>query len=504
MQYGFLIDHHRCIGCHACTVACKAENGVPVSNFRTWVKYQEKGRFPAVKRHFAVLRCNHCTKPPCVEICPVNALSKRKDGIVDLDRDACIGCRACMQGCPYDALYLNEDSGAAEKCHYCAHRVEKGLEPACVIVCPEQAIVSGDLHDPGSRIARMIAENETLIRRAEQGTGPNVHYKGVEPTLLRPGAAERPSTYLWSDRPPHKPEAWPSNVPTEPDVRTVLDAGHRVEWGWHVALYLVTKGVAAGAALLAPFLGLLGVRGFAADWLPELAALAFTLLTTFLLVHDLARPMLFFRLLTRPNTRSWLVKGGWILSAFGATVTAAIALRWLGATEAADALRWVNAALGLAVAGYTAFLFQQCEGRDLWQGSLVLPHLLIQAALCGAVLFLPFTDAPGELTPIVGAALVLHLAVMLMEQRKRHFSTENERQATGFLSVVGWGPFTSAYTAAKLVGCLLPAALIALSSLSAFAGAATLLYALAAACVLFGLFLFEHAFVRAGQLPPLS
>ena len=98
MQYGFLIDHYRCIGCHACTVACKSENDVPVSNFRTWVKYQEKGRFPAIKRHFAVLRCNHCSKPPCVEICPVNALSKRKDGIVDLDRDACIGCRACMQG----------------------------------------------------------------------------------------------------------------------------------------------------------------------------------------------------------------------------------------------------------------------------------------------------------------------------------------------------------------------------------------------------------------------
>jgi ferredoxin len=94
MQYGFLIDHRRCIGCHACTVACKAENDVPVGDFRTWVKYQEKGVFPAIKRHFAVLRCNHCTSAPCVTICPVNALEKRKDGIVDLDRDACIGCRA--------------------------------------------------------------------------------------------------------------------------------------------------------------------------------------------------------------------------------------------------------------------------------------------------------------------------------------------------------------------------------------------------------------------------
>ncbi len=504
MQYGFLIDHHRCIGCHACTVACKSENDVPVSNFRTWVKYEEKGRFPAVKRHFAVLRCNHCDKPPCVEICPVNALSKRNDGIVDLDRDACIGCRACMQGCPYDAIYLNEDSGSAEKCHYCAHRVEQGLQPACVVVCPEQAIVSGDLDDPKSRIARMIAENETLVRRPEQRTGPNVHYKGIEPTLLEPGAAERPDIYLWSDRPPHKPEPWPAHLPLEPDTRVVLDAGHRVEWGWHVALYLVTKGVAAGAALLAPFVGVLGVRGWAADWLPESVALVFLLLTTWLLIDDLARPMLFFRLLTRPNTRSWLVRGGWILSAFGLSVFATMVARWFGLDGTVTGLRWVSAGLALGVAGYTAFLFQQCEGRDLWQGKMVLPHLLIQAALCGGVVFLPFAEGSTGLMRVVGAGLMAHLALMVLEQRKRVFATENERQATAFLGVVSWGPFSSALFAAKVIGCLGPAGLMLLSGLGGVGTAAGGLLVGAGVLVLFGLFLFEHAFVRAGQLPPLS
>ena len=88
MQYGFVIDHERCIGCHACTVACKAENDVPVGDFRTWVKYTEQGVFPDVKRHFSVLRCNHCSDAPCVTICPVKALEKRDDGIVDIDRDA--------------------------------------------------------------------------------------------------------------------------------------------------------------------------------------------------------------------------------------------------------------------------------------------------------------------------------------------------------------------------------------------------------------------------------
>ena len=164
MQYGFVIDHDRCIGCHACTVACKAENGGPVGSFRTSVKYTETGRFPEIKRHFLVQRCNHCTDAPCVTICPVNALEKRPDGIVDIDRDACIGCKACMQACPYDAIYLNDDLGAVEKCHFCAHRVEKNLEPACVVVCPVEAIIPGDFDDPSSKVSRMTREHDTKVR----------------------------------------------------------------------------------------------------------------------------------------------------------------------------------------------------------------------------------------------------------------------------------------------------------------------------------------------------
>ncbi len=152
MQLGFVIDHSRCIGCHACTVACKSENDVPVGQFRTWVKYTEQGTFPQVRRSFAVLRCNQCTKPPCVTICPVNALAKGGNGIVDIDPQACIGCKSCMQACPYDALYINESSGLAEKCHFCAHRTEVGLAPACAVVCPTEAIVPGDFDDRDSRV----------------------------------------------------------------------------------------------------------------------------------------------------------------------------------------------------------------------------------------------------------------------------------------------------------------------------------------------------------------
>jgi Fe-S-cluster-containing dehydrogenase component/Ni/Fe-hydrogenase subunit HybB-like protein len=503
MQYGFLLDHHRCIGCHACTVACKAENDVPLASFRTWVKYTEKGRFPAVKRHFAVLRCNHCTKPPCVTICPVNALSKRTDGIVDLDRDACIGCRACMQACPYDAIYLNEDSGAAEKCHFCAHRVEKGLQPACVIVCPENAIIAGDLHDPQSRISRMLAENETLVRRPEQQTSPNVHYKGVLPEALQPGLAERPEMYLWSERPPSKPEPWPEDVATAPDVRTVLDAGHEVQWGWHVALYLVTKGIAAGAALLAPFLAGFGLTGFAEEWLPELVALFFLLLTTWLLVDDLARPQYFLRLLTRPNTKSWLVRGGWILTAFGAVTSAILGARLLGMERLADTLRWVNLPLGLATAGYTAFLFAQCEGRDLWQERALLPHLCVQALFLGAGALMPFAPRGSELMRWFGVGLVLHAIFVTLELRKQH-ATENARQAAGFLRIVQLGPIARPHQLGTSLGTAGPLALVLLAVPASMQPAAPLLLGLAALLAAAGLYGYKYAYVRAGQLPPLS
>jgi Fe-S-cluster-containing dehydrogenase component len=510
MQYGFLIDHDRCIGCHACTVACKSENSVPVGNFRTWVKYTEHGRFPEVKRHFAVLRCNHCTKAPCVTICPVNALEKRADGIVDIDRDACIGCRACMQACPYDAIYLNEDLGAVEKCHFCAHRVEKGLEPACAVVCPENAIIAGDLHDPESTISKLVKANDTLVRRPEQRTGPNVHYVGALPESLQPGEAQRPQMFLWSDRPNRKPEAWPISLPVLPDTRTVLDTEHKVEWGAGVAAYLVTKGVAAGVMMLAPFFGLFGVEGFVADYLPELIALLFIGITGALLVEDLYKPLAFIRLFTRPNWKSWLVKGAWVINVFVAVVAGSLALRWLGLNAAADALRLAGAACGVGVAGYTAFLFAQCEGRDLWQSKWLLPHLLVQAVMCGACVLLasgpPFWwfyqsefehDAERIAAKELGWArlilfiipVFLHLALAEWEARGRH-ATANARQGAAFMRIVRVLNYPSLQVSSGLLMTAIAAAVIApwLAWIPAIAG----------------LYLYEHTYIRAGQLPPLS
>ncbi|MBK8098121.1 MAG: polysulfide reductase NrfD [Planctomycetes bacterium] len=504
MQYGFVLDQRRCIGCHACTVACKSENEVPLGDFRTWVKYTEVGSFPQVRRHFAVLRCNQCTNAPCVTICPVVALDKRPDGIVDLDKDVCIGCKSCMQACPYDALYLNEDTGGAEKCHFCAHRVERGLKPACEVVCPEEAIISGDLHDPQSRVSRLIRDVGGQVRAPEQATGPNVIYLGAHAASLQPGSARESAMYLWSDRrlpPPPMPESAIEQF-QRPDAHVALDVDHKLHWGWKVAAYLVTKGIAAGAAMWAPFVAFMPADPAIRHWLPEILALVFTTVTTILLVVDLKRPRLFLTILTRPNHKSWLVRGAFVLMAFGALTTAIVAARLLGLDGLADGLRWTNLVAASMAAAYTAFLFAQCEGRDLWQNTRVLlPHLIVQALLLGGIALLPFI-ADGKLAAVVFALALLHHGLGLLE-RHGHHETRNAQMAAMLLPTVSawpgsrWSAFHLGLALTTATGAL--PALLALGNL-----AHPVALAVNAMACWTGLFLYERAYVRAGQLPPLS
>lgn len=501
MQYGFVIDQDACIGCHACTVACKAENDVPVGGFRTNVKYVEIGKFPEIKRNFLVQRCNHCTDAPCVTICPVNALKKRPDGIVDVDRDACIGCRACMQACPYDAIYLNEDLGAVEKCHFCAHRIEKGLEPACVTVCPVGAIIPGDFHDPESRVSLISRAKVLSARRPEQGTGPNVKYIGANEVALKPGSASKGSQYIWSQRRPTKPDPWPAEVATVSNAREVLNAEHKVEWGWTVGLYLLTKGIAAGAAMLAPFLALAGHAKTMQWWLPEAIALFFTAVTVFLLIEDLAKPMHFYKLFTRPNKDSWLVKGGIILTAFAAVSALIILFGFLGPPLNAfvQGLRWVNAFVGILVATYTAFLFRQCKGRDLWEAGRMELHLFGQSLAAGAAFY--FLVGAGNTITVAG--LVFGALVILAHHRQPVDAgdrTDNFTQAMGFLHEARFGGLRIAQTASWLIPTL--AVMGGLSLL--FPSHAAVPLAVAGALALAVMLLYELAFVRAGQLPPLS
>jgi hypothetical protein len=170
---------------------------------------------------------------------------------------------------------------------------------------------------------------------------------------------------------------------------------------------------------------------------------------------------------------------------------------------AIGALRWINAVLGLGVAGYTAFLFQQCEGRDLWQEPRLLPHLLVQALFLGAVSLAPFADEPTLLARICIAGLIVHTAFVALELRgKAH--TANHRQAQAFLEVVKMGPIARPYRLGGRVGTLVPVGLLALASLGALASFAPALLTLAALTAAAGLFIYKYAYIRAAQLPPLS
>ena len=182
-QYGMVIDVRRCIGCHACTVACKSEFDVPLGKNRSWVEYVEKGVYPNVSRSFLPRLCNHCSEPPCVYVCPTNATYKREqDGIVVVDQGLCIGCKYCIQACPYDARFLNPINGWTDKCDFCTHRVGKGLEPSCVSTCVGGARIFGDLGDLDSEISKLIAKNRVTVLRREMGTFPNVYYIAADHT----------------------------------------------------------------------------------------------------------------------------------------------------------------------------------------------------------------------------------------------------------------------------------------------------------------------------------
>ena len=178
---GLIIDQERCIGCEACTVACRKENNGQSGWIR--VKTQDSafkdtpiGTFPNVSMHFLPTVCNHCEQPACADACPLEAIIKSERGIIVLRQEACDGCQACLEACPYGAIEFNAARGIAEKCNLCIHRIEVGLEPFCVICCEGQAIHFGDFNDPASTVSKLSSAESAFCLRPEAGTKPSVYY----------------------------------------------------------------------------------------------------------------------------------------------------------------------------------------------------------------------------------------------------------------------------------------------------------------------------------------
>ena len=434
-NYGFVINNKTCIGCHACTVACKSEHDVPIGVNRTHVKYIETGTYPDSTREFSGHRCNHCEDSPCTTICPTTALFTRSDGIVDFDDERCIGCKSCMQACPYDALYIDPNKGTAAKCNYCAHRIEHSYEPACVIVCPTESIVSGDLDGPNSAISNLVASHETTVRKPQSGAKPNLYYIDASEEMLDPKATEVTGSGMWTEQAfgvghfakyadsrlegadttsmivqlALEKKAKKSSPRDQAIIRDVMDRlseesigakrsydqpSKGILWGWEVSAYIWTKGISAGTyvvAVLAMLSGLVEMDD--SLWAMTLGiGIVFLAITGLLLVIDLDRPERFLYVMLRPNWDSWLVKGAYILSCYGGILALSTGVIILDLDRAIlTYLAIAGVPLALLTGMYTAWLLMQAKGRSWSEDSLLPAKFLIETLAIGAAVFLPIS-----------------------------------------------------------------------------------------------------------------
>lgn len=493
-----VIDHTLCIGCHACTTACKSENEVPLSVTRTYVKYVDTGHYPQAHRSFQVTRCNQCEDAPCVTACPTAAMYRRPDGIVDFDKSICIGCKACIAACPYDAIFINPEDKSAEKCNFCAHRLDVGLEPACVVVCPTQAILVGDMHDPLSAVSQIIHRDAVTVRRPEKETRPKLYYKGADQVTLDPLAARRPDggLFMWSEQgdvdhqvPSGHPGPWNSSA------AAVLsyDIPHSAPWDYRVSLYTFTKSIAAGAYLVPLLLGALGLLPFtSALWGTQAVIIAMIglMVTGALLVWDLEHPERFWMVLLKPQWRSWLVRGGFLITGYGGLLAAHLGASWLGRADLTPMLGWVGGPLAAMTAVYTAYLFAQARARDLWQSPLLPVHLLVQALVAGAGVLMLIVSDPSLAHPITNLfrlSLAGHLLMVLGEATVPH--------PTAHATLAAKNMTVGAYAHFYWVGL----ALVVLALVFAFSAPV-----IAALSGLAAILLYEHAFIQAGQSVPLA
>jgi formate-dependent nitrite reductase membrane component NrfD len=412
-----------------------------------------------------------------------------------------------MNACPYDALYINPETQTAHKCNFCSHRVELSLEPSCVVVCPTQSIIAGDLDDPTSKISQMMSRHDTKVRAPEQGTKPHVFYKGADEAALDPLRTKiADDGMIWADTTEHHPSIAVSTESIDSNLvaRTAYTTNHPMAWKGKVSAYLVTKGVAGGAFMVAGLAALMGhheEQAFIGVYTPVIA-LAFAAITGVLLIADLKQPLRFFYIFTRPQWGSWLVKGAFILAGLGG-----LGSLWFlaGVTNTSDVVRWLavpSIVFGAGTAGYTAWLFAQCEGRDLWQTPLMLPVLLAQAVTAGAsALIIPISlfDVDAGLESLVLWSLfggvVAHLVLVAIEVTSH--ATVSVEVATAMMTK---GKYRGRFWTGVVVGMVAAGGV----ALAAALADNTTIGAIAAVLALVGLAAYEDAFVRAGQSVPLS
>jgi Fe-S-cluster-containing dehydrogenase component len=514
-RWAKVIDQTRCIGCHACTTACKSENLVPLGVTRTYVKHVDVGVWPEARRAHQVTRCNQCAHAPCVTACPTSAMFKRPDGIVDFDKSICIGCKACMAACPYDAIFINPEDHSAEKCNFCAHRIDSGLEPACVVVCPVEAILVGDMNDTSSLVAHYVNREAVQVRRPEKETLPKLFYKGAHQATLDPLAARRPEggLFMWAEQKTGADtvnSGSPSLANTSAAALLSYDVPHSIPWDWRVSLYTWTKGVAAGVYLvhalviILNFISFRDVAGAESDrilifwantplwlWVVPVVSGAFLAITGGLLIWDLEHPERFYLIFTRPQWRSWLVKGAFVIAGYSIVLALHFLSSLAGGRSAQLWLITAGVPFGILTAVYTAYLFAQAKARDLWQSPLLPPHLLVQSLLLGAAALMPFALwlepwFVSSLAWTLGATGLIHLLMVWGEVSLTH-PTAHAALAVREMTRGRYAAYFWAGIVLTLASVFAPWLGVAASPLA-----------------LVGLALHEHAYVQAGQSVPLA
>jgi len=330
-----------------------------------------------------------------------------------------------------------------------------------VNVCPEHAIISGDMENPLSEISRLLSAEQVQVRKPEKGTLPKLFYIGGDDASLIPLAAQPAEQYLWSQQtagvghhasePVDKNEfsrnfngaanatAGGNGSPAggAPEkIRRVYDAPSKgVMWGWEVYAYILTKALAAGAFVLPFFLQISGIAAVpdSVQWASVLISLAFLGITGVLLVADLDKPTRFLYVLLRPHWSSWLVKGAYYITAYGAILTLWIIAKLLHWQAAMTPIIVLGIAFGCLTAIYTAFPFAQAKGRDFWQNPTLPYHMLTHMVVAAAALFLllgafqmQFTMLGGPMRSVLIVALIVHLFAMWVELSTEHSSSDSQ------------------------------------------------------------------------------
>jgi ferredoxin/predicted membrane protein len=444
---------------------------------------------------------------------------KRADGIVDFDKSICIGCKACMAACPYDAIFINPEDHSAEKCNFCAHRIDVGLEPACVVVCPTQAILIGDMNDQTSYVAQIVNREAVNVRRPEKETLPKLFYKGAHQATLDPLAARRPEAglFMWSEQRQSSEHVVSGNPTFNNSSAAALlsyDVAHSIPWDWRVSLYTWTKGIASGVYLVAALLmlfGVLNLNGVLWLWVTPIVSGAFLGITGLLLIWDLEHPARFYMIFTRPQWKSWLVKGAFIIAGYSLVLALHFAGSLLGARSLQSWLMIPGIPLSILTAVYTAYLFAQAKARDLWQNPLLPPHLLVQTLLLGSSVLLVSSiwfEAQRrnflEVVPSLIVAALWILAVTSLLHVLMIWGEVSLTHSTAHARVAIWEMIHGRYRSSFWMGVGLSVAGGAMPALALLGFVEPSIGVGGAPLALVGLMLYEHAYVQAGQSVPLA